>query len=62
MDLNIIEATDFKPQILGGSDEMHRDILLNRETTVDWEDVYRGGFESGETKDFHSEMESRLGI
>lgn len=62
MELNIIEATDFKPQILGGSDGMHKDILLNREATVDWEDVYKGGFEAGETKDFHTEMETRLGI
>lgn len=62
MELNIIDATDFKPQILGGSDGMHKDILLNREATVDWEDVYKGGFESGEAKDFHSEMESRLGM
>lgn len=63
MELNIIDATDFKPEILGGADSLHKDILLNREATVDWEDVYKGGFESGySVKDFHSEMEKQLGI
>ncbi|QFZ28510.1 putative proteasome maturation factor [Clavispora lusitaniae] len=62
MDLKIIEATDFKPQVLGGSDSMHKDILLNKEANVDWEDVYKGGFEYGEARDFHSEMEAKLGI
>lgn len=63
MELNVIDATDFKPQILGGSDSLHKDILLNRDATVDWEDVYKGGFEAGHNvKDFHSEMEKQLGI
>lgn len=63
MELNILDATEFKPQVLGGSDSMHRDILLNREATVDWEDVYKGGFEAGyHVTDFHSEMEKRMGI
>lgn len=63
MELNIVDATDFKPQLLGGNDSMHRDILLNREATVDWEDVYKGGFESGRNvRDFHSEMERKLGM
>lgn len=63
MELNIVEATDFKPSVLGGSDSMHRDILLGNDSTVDWEDVYRGGVESGQNvKDFHSEMEKKVGI
>ncbi|SGZ51306.1 CIC11C00000001275 [Sungouiella intermedia] len=63
MELNIIDATDFKPLVLGGPDSMHRDILLNRDATVDWEDVYKGGFDSGRhVADFHSEMERRVGI
>lgn len=63
MELGIVAATDFKPQILGGSDSMHRDILLNREASVDWEDVYKGGYEAGyQTKDFHSEMEAKLAL
>lgn len=63
MELEIVDATDFKPQLLGGSDSMHRDILLNNDASVDWEDVYRGGLESGNhVQDFHSEMEKKMGI
>lgn len=63
MDMNILNAAEFKPQVLGGADTMHRDIMLNREDTVDWEDVYKGGFESGaNVPDFHTEMERRVGV
>ncbi|CAH2353482.1 proteasome maturation factor Ump1p [[Candida] railenensis] len=63
MELQIVESTDFKPQILGGSDSMHRDILLNKDASLDWEDVYKGGLESGSNvKDFHSDMEKRMNI
>lgn len=63
MELSIVDATDFRPELLGGPDTMHRDILLNKEATVDWEDIYNGGFESGRgVSDFHSEMERKLGI
>ncbi|KAK6455293.1 proteasome maturation factor UMP1 [Scheffersomyces xylosifermentans] len=63
MELEIVDATDFKPSVLGGPDSMHRDILMNKDTTVDWEDVYKGGFESGiNVKDFHTEMERKVGI
>lgn len=63
MELQIVDATDFKPAILGGSDTLHRDILTNRESTVDWEDIYKGGYESGRNiSDFHSEMERKVGI
>lgn len=63
MELNIIESTDFRPLVLGGADSMHKDILLNRDASVDWEDIYKGGFESGHNvQDFHSEMERKVGI
>lgn len=63
MELSLLYAAEFRPQILGGPDSLHRDILLNREATVDWEDVYHGGFASGgAVPDFHTEMERRLGI
>ena len=42
---------------------MHKDILLNKDSSVDWEDVYPGGFANGDNvKDFHSEMEKQMGI
>lgn len=63
MELNIVEATDFKPQVLGGSSNLHRDVLLNKEASVDWEDIYKGGFEEGNNvKDFHTEMERKMNI
>lgn len=63
MDLNIVEQTDFKPQVLGGSSNVHRDILMNKDTSIDWEDVYKHDLESGyNVKDFHSEMEKKMGL
>lgn len=63
MELNIVEATDFKPEVLGGSSNLHRDVLLNKEASVDWEDIYKGGFEEGNNvKDFHTEMEHKMNI
>lgn len=63
MELEIVDATDFRPQVLGGSGRMHRDILMNRDTRVDWDDVYKGGFENGESvPDMHTQMERQLGI
>ncbi|KAG2731541.1 hypothetical protein G9P44_005128 [Scheffersomyces stipitis] len=63
MELELVEASDFKPSVLGGSDSLHRDVLLNKDASVDWEDVYKGGFESGNNvKDFHSEMEKKMGL
>lgn len=63
MELGIIDATDFKPSFLGSADHMHRDILMNRDTRVDWEDIYRGDFESGTpVADFHTQMEKSMGI
>lgn len=42
MDLQIVSSTDFVPQVLGGSSNVHRDILLNKDASVDWEDIYTG--------------------
>lgn len=45
MDLQIVQSTDFVPSVLGGSSNVHRDILLNKDASVDWEDVYTGMFD-----------------
>lgn len=42
MDLKIVSSTDFVPGVLGGASNVHRDILLNKDASVDWEDVYTG--------------------
>ncbi|CAD1813075.1 Proteasome maturation factor UMP1 family protein [Candida parapsilosis] len=64
MELSIVENTDFKPQVLGGSDPMHRDVLLGKDTSLDWEDVYPNGLSQNgnNVMDMHSEMEKRLGL
>lgn len=63
MELKIIDETDFTPQTLGGPSDVHKDILLNKDASIDWEDIYKNGLENGNNvKDFHSEMEHKMGI
>lgn len=64
MELSIVENTDFKPQVLGGSDPMHKDMLLGKDASLDWEDVYPNGLNQNGSNvmDMHSEMEKRLGL
>ncbi len=47
MELGIVDATDFVPMALGGPANVHKNILLNKEATIDWEDVYSGTFLPG---------------
>lgn len=42
MELKIVEQTDFLPGALGNASNVHRDILLNKDTSIDWEDIYTG--------------------
>ncbi|KAH3670661.1 hypothetical protein OGAPHI_001176 [Ogataea philodendri] len=44
MELKLVQDSQFKPAVLGGPSDLHTDILLNRETTIDWEDIYTGKF------------------
>ncbi|CAK9439844.1 uncharacterized protein LODBEIA_P39440 [Lodderomyces beijingensis] len=64
METAIVENTDFKPECLGGSSIMHKDILLGKDSSLDWEDVYPNGLMSGNNNgvDMHSEIEKRLGL
>ena len=62
MELEIVKNTDFKPEILGGSSNLHRDILLNKDSSVEWEDVYPGGIDNEFSSNFHAEMERKMGI
>lgn len=55
MELNIVN-NDFRPSVLGGPDPLHRDILLNKDTSIDWEDVYK----PESTVGFHDEIEADL--
>lgn len=63
MELKIVEDLEFRPSIMGASSDLHKDILLNKDTSVDWEDVYKHDINDGyNAKDFHSEMEKKMGI
>lgn len=63
MELKIIDDLEFRPSIMGASSDLHKDILLNKDASVDWEDVYKHDINDGyNAKDFHSEMEKKMGI
>lgn len=60
------EADSFRPSVLGRASGVHEEILMGRDTTVDWEDVYAGQdgvrlAEGGEGRQgvvgWHEEME-----
>ncbi|VUG18721.1 UMP1 [Brettanomyces bruxellensis] len=63
LELDIVKKTDFRPEILGNGaiPSPGQDILLSRETTVEWEDIY-GDFDDSRPTDFHTEMEKQMGI
>lgn len=56
MELEIVENSAYKPLILGGADTMSRDILMGRDASLDWEDVYKGE----QVTDMHSEVERKV--
>lgn len=62
MELEIVDRTDFNPL---NQSSLHRDILLNKDASIDWEDVYPGtGLQSGNVlgDDVHATIERRTGI
>lgn len=62
MELKLVENTDFNPL---NHSELHRDILMNKETSIDWEDVYPAAdFPSGMMvgDDLHTKIERKMGI
>lgn len=61
MELKIVDETDFRPQALGErAPSLHKDILLGKEMSLDWEDVYDGFGEN--PVDFHLELERKVGM
>lgn len=62
MELEIVERTDFNPL---NQSSLHRDILMNKDASIDWEDVYPGqalqsGLNVGD--DVHTRIERQVGI
>jgi proteasome maturation protein len=61
MELKIAKEGEWRPAVLGGSSNVHRDILEGRDCEIGWEDVFKGeGIKEGEVPDFHTEMEGRM--
>jgi len=65
------EADNFRPSVLGPVSSVHGDILRNRDTSIEWEDVYagqdglrgvvdRGG--DGQGVGWVEEMEGKVGM
>lgn len=40
----LMEIQDYKPIQLGGPSNLHKDILENRDMSIDWEDIYTGAW------------------
>ena len=66
MELKITRDGEWRPLVLGSAGpgsallpSVHEDILLGRDTTVDWEDIYTGE-ETRSVPSFHEEMERKL--
>ncbi|KAH8152348.1 uncharacterized protein LAJ45_03775 [Morchella importuna] len=55
-----ISGSDWRPAQLGGPSNFHLDILKGKDTTIEWEDVYKGTDNTEELPGFHAEMESKL--
>ncbi|KAI9675154.1 MAG: hypothetical protein M1829_003514 [Trizodia sp. TS-e1964] len=59
MELKIAEGGEWRPSVLGGSSSVHADILRGKDTSIEWEDVFKGDVYS-DIPEFHTEMEARL--
>ena len=44
MELRITGAGEWRPRVLGGSSNLHSDILAGRDTDISWEDVFIGKY------------------
>lgn len=65
------KSDGFRPSVLGAPSRVHGDILSNRDTSIEWEDVYAGqdglrGFVDvggdGQGVAWHNEMEKSVGM
>lgn len=62
MELEIVNRTDFNPL---NHSSLHADILLNKDSSIDWEDVYpSSGLQTGNVlnDDVHTQIERKAGI
>jgi proteasome maturation protein len=60
MELKITREGEWRPVVLGGSRRgVHEDILMGRDSTIEWEDVFMGD-ESRTLPGFHEEVERKV--
>jgi len=60
MELKITRGGEWRPAALGGRESgVHEDILSGRDTTVSWEDVFKGD-EMRTLPGFHEEVERKV--
>lgn len=68
MELSIVKQSEFKPKVLGGSCNIHSDILQNKDTSIDWEDIYKHSSDEiiyntpNSSLSFHTQMEHNISI
>ncbi|TGZ84409.1 proteasome maturation factor UMP1 [Ascodesmis nigricans] len=58
-EMEVKMCADYVPAQLGGPSNLHKDILEGKDTTIEWEDVFKGTDNVYELPDFHSELETR---
>jgi len=54
-----LAGANYKPAQLGGPSNLHLDILEGKDTTIEWEDVFKGNDNVFEMPDFHTELEAK---
>lgn len=60
MELNIVREGEWRPLVLGGGGRgVHEDILMGRESCIEWEDVFTGA-EMRTVPGFHEEVERKV--
>lgn len=60
MELKITREGEWRPTVLGGNRRgVHEDILMGRDSTIEWEDVFMGD-ESRTLPGFHEEVERKV--
>jgi proteasome maturation protein len=60
MELKITREGEWRPLVLGGGGRgVHEDILMGRESSIEWEDVFTGG-EMRMIPGFHEEVERKV--
>ncbi|KAI5815485.1 hypothetical protein BZA77DRAFT_76584 [Pyronema omphalodes] len=58
-EMEVMMCADYKPAQLGGPSNLHKDILENRDCSIQWEDIYTGTDNVFDLPEFHTELETK---